>query len=374
MGVKMKQRDLFPRIPSKPKKGKKDVTIREYQVPSFSSDQVYTVRNEGSKWTCTCPSYLKQRKQCRHIVFQKQKLGLVKPDSSGWKSGVQKALRRGSLPLLKLSFGMLWELDKAWLKWRMAILCGEESERFVGMSGRISEREDAWRLLVSMAISPKSKESEGLRICSHIILEEGWRAEDFVSGERLFQLKAWMDVQARIDWDGKHMEEFWSSFQASSSYARETITTCKKRFSRWGMIGDRELMVTVGFLASTTEWTEPEMAVVPKEGEVESMESLPYYVFDRHTAIGKVVYYRIRKMFPKKKEGDYWGDDLIFNMQSAFCDRLAPGSFWWPLMLRMLWQKYNKTPQEAERDWAEWSKKVKEMTEKAMKCLSLKRS
>jgi hypothetical protein len=360
-------------MPSKRrKKDKKEVTIKEWKVPSFSSDQVYTVRNEGSRWICTCPSYLKRRRQCKHIVHIRQRLGLVREDLSPWKSAIQKSIRRGDLALLKLSFGKLWEIDPKWLLWRFPILCGEESEMFVGIGGRVSftenpSREEIWKVLANMTIQAKSKEAEGLRVFSRQIIEQKWNPEDFVEGERLRELLAWMDVQKRIDWDGTNKQEFWSWFNAGENpYVKETLTTCKRRFYTGGMGGDRELMVTIAWMCVTRPWQEPEMIEVPKEENVEPAKGLPWYVWDMHTSIGKIVRLELRKLIEDRMEWRYVTDDLWFNQESAKCDRLAEGSFWWPLMVNALWKRYGRMPEEAERDWQVWRPRIKALVEKEM--------
>jgi hypothetical protein len=246
----MTQKDLFPGIPSKLKKGKKDVTIREWRVQSFTSNKKYTVTQKGPKWLCDCPYFMGKKRQCKHITFKKQELSLVKPDMSGFKSGIQKAIRRGDLPLLRLSFQQLWEKDKRWLIWRLPILAGEEVESYVGLMGRLQGNatgEAVWDLLARMTLSPKSKECEGLRVTSHIITEGRWRPEDWVQGERLFQLKSWMDVQSRFQAADKDKRPFWEwfekHFQQSEGYARETFVACKKRSGMGGMTGDVDLTV-----------------------------------------------------------------------------------------------------------------------------------
>ena len=107
----MTQQDLFPKIPNKPKKTKKDAITREWKVPSFTSEKEYLVTQTGTKWSCDCPYFKEKKRQCKHITFKKQELGLVKPDMSGLKSAIQKAIRRGDLSLLRLSFQRLWEMQ-----------------------------------------------------------------------------------------------------------------------------------------------------------------------------------------------------------------------------------------------------------------------
>jgi hypothetical protein len=362
----MKQKDL-PGI-----KEKQHKQVSEWQVGSFTSDTTYTVKQDGKRWTCTCPSYMKKKKACKHIQRIREKLGLSKPDASGWKSGIQKGIRRNDLPLLRLCFDRLWQ-DKTlrrWLLWRLPILAGEEVESYVGLTSRLqgnASRESVWELLARMSVSHKSKESEGLRVCSHLVIEQKWSPEDFVQGERLRELLSWMEIQKRIDWDGKNKEEFWSWFNVSmNEYAKETLITCKRRFYTGGMGGDRELMITIAWMCVTRPWPEPEIMDVPKEEDVEPAKGLPWYVLDMHTGVGKAIRSELRKLIEDRMEWRYVTDDLWFNSESAQVDRLFPDSFWWPTMLRMLWKKYGKTEQEAKQDWQVWRPRIKALVEKEM--------
>lgn len=369
----MTQQDLFEGVKNNTsKKGKKEVIIEKWKVKSLSSDKEYDVTRAGSRWSCTCFRFVEMKKQCSHISWKKEELGLVKPDSSGWKSGVQKAIRRGNLSLLKLSFGKIWEIDPKWLLWRFPILAGEETDRFTGIAGRVSftdtpTREKIWGCLANMTLQPKCKEAEGLRVFSRQIIEQKWNPEDFVEGERLRELLAWMDVQKKIDWDGQNKQEFWSWFNVSmNEYAKETLTTCKRRFYTGGMGGDRELMITIAWMSVTRPWPEPEIMDVPKEEDVEAAKELPWYVWDMHTSIGKIVRSELRKLIEDRMEWRYVSDDLWFNSESAKCGKLVQGSFWWETMVRSLWKRYGRTPEEAANDWERWMPKIRSMVEKEM--------
>jgi len=369
----MKQKQLFPGIPSKPKKAPKDVTIQDWKIPSFTSEREYLVTQTGSKWSCDCPHFQSRKRQCKHIQWKKQQLGLIKEDLSGFKSAIQKSIRRGNLSLLRLSFQQLWEKDKRWLLWRLPILAGEEVESYVGMTGRVLEnpsREAVWELLARMTLSLKSKEAEGIRVASHILLEEKWRPEDWVQGEYLEELREWMDVQIMFHAAGKDKKGFWQwfedRFQVPEGYQRETVTVCKKRSGKGGMSGDVELVITVAWLAAKQGIKEPEIIDVPREEDVKAAERLPWYVFDGHTSIGKIVHYQLRKLISDKKEWAYVTDDLQFNMESAKVDQLVERSFWWAMMLKMLWAKYGRTEEQAQKDWETWRPRIQALIEKSM--------
>jgi hypothetical protein len=179
-----------------------------------------------------------------------------------------------------------------------------------------------------------------------------------------------MDVQTRFQAAGKDKRPFgeWfeKHFQLSEEYARETFVTCKKRSGMGGMVGDIELMITVSFLASTTDWTEPPMVEVPREQDIEPLQTLPWWCHDQHSRIGKIVSWKLKEMIQDKQEWRYIVDDLWFNQESAKVNALTPNSFWWPTMLQMLWKKYGKTEQEANEDWQVWKPRIKALVEKEM--------
>ncbi len=104
-----------------------------------------------------------------------------------------------------------------------------------------------------------------------------------------------------------------------------------------------------------------------KEEDVEPAKELPWYVWDMHTSIGKIVRSELRKLMEDKMEWRYVSDDLWFNQESAKCDRLAEGSFWWPLMVNALWKRYGRTEEQAKRDWSEWAPRVQRMIEEQVR-------
>lgn len=323
----MKQSNLFPGIEKKPKKIQKEAVAQEWKVPSFTSEKEYMVRQEGKRWICSC---LSKRKPCKHVVLIKERLGLAKPDLSGLKSAIQKSVRRGDLSLLKLSFGKLWELDRRWVLLRLPILAGEESDPYTGLAGRVSFKEnpsrgEVWSVLANITLRPKCKEAEGLRIAWKYNLQEmgDWKPEDWVQGEKLEILKGWIEISDDLE-RAETDKEWWKRFEPKTEYAKETVRTCKRRFYYGGMRDDRELMVTVAYLACVENLEESELIDVPREEDVEPAKELPWYVWDMHTSIGKIALYSMKKKFSDKSQGDYVASELWFNCESAKCDRLVP--------------------------------------------------
>jgi hypothetical protein len=108
------------------------------------------------------------------------------------------------------------------------------------------------------------------------------------------------------------------------------------------------------------------MVEVPQEQDIEPSQNLPWWCHDQHSRIGKIVSWKLRQTIQDKQEWKYVADDLWFNMESARCNELAHGSFWWPLMLSMLWKKHGRTADQAEKDWETWGPRIRALVEKSM--------
>jgi hypothetical protein len=372
--AEMVQSEFFPAIRStKSKKEKREVVAREWNVNSSSTEKVYTVKSIGSKWFCNCKHYVKSegKKACKHIRAKKQELGLIKPDMSSYKSAIQKAIRRGDVGLLKLSFSTLWEKEQKWLCWRLTVLAGEESWKYTGWAGRFGfaenpSREDLWKLLYTMTVNPKDKDAEGLRITEARVRKRGLKLEDWVDKDKLPIIRDWIDVVNRLSEAYMDREKFWSSFipPEDNEYARETVKTCKRRFYAGGMQDDRILMLTVAYLACVMRLEEPVLMDVPKEEEVEPAKAIPWFAIDMHTREGKIARNKIRKMFVDKEMGEYVSTQLWFYIESAKCDRLVKTSYWWPKALATWRFARGKSVEDVEKDWAEWGPKIRELVEK----------
>jgi hypothetical protein len=126
-------------------------------------------------------------------------------------------------------------------------------------------------------------------------------------------------------------------------------------------------MICIGWMCTVMPWPEPEQVQVPAETYVEPAKELPWYVFDGHTTVGKMVHSQLRGTIQDRKEWAYITDDLQFNMESAWIDRLQNGSYWWPKMMEMLWRRYGKLPQDADRDWQRWRPVIQGMIEERIK-------
>lgn len=379
----MKQ-DAFKGLEPEPKperNGKKERIVQEWEVASWTNPTTrYKVRRDGSKWSCTCYFFTekiqkseKPNRPCKHISWKKEELGLLKEDLSGHKSAIQKALRRGSLPLLKLSFLKLWESEPKWLTWRLPILAAEETWQYMGLAGRYafgaeSTRENIWKLLVNIAMHPKCKEAEGLNIftdkCQKLKENPKRLIKDPV---RMEIFNGWIGIKEKIEMMESDPEAFWGLFiMPESEFAKEIVWTAKRRSKFGGMSGDKTLLLVAAYLACVTRVSPIELEEVSKEEEVEAEEDIPSYCWDMHTGIGKIAHYQIRKMFQDEEMGEYVGMELWFNLGSAWCDSMVEDSYWWDLCLEAWAKRRGKTLDECREDFKHWWPKIREKVEKIL--------
>lgn len=291
--------------------GKKERIVGEWDVPSWTNQRdVYKVRRDGSKWTCTCYFFTeriqkseKPNRPCKHISSKKEELGLVKEDLSGYKSAIQKALRRGSLPLLKLSFSKLMEVEPKWITWRLPILAAEESWKYMGIAGKYafgaeSTRENIWKLLANIALHPKNKEAEGLNIFGDKITKHNEDPNVLIKDpKRMAIFNGWMEIRKKLDLIETDPETFWNWFQyGDNEFAGEIVRTARRRSKFGGMSGDKMLLFVAAYLACVTKVEPIVLDEVPAEEEIEPAKEIPTYCYDMHSGPGKIVYYQMKKI------------------------------------------------------------------------------
>lgn len=373
------QGGLFGGMEPKPEPEVKEKKTGEWDVKSWTSDLIYKVRRDGSRWSCECYFFRerilksdKPKRDCKHIRQKKEELGLVKPDSSGYKSGIQKALRRGDLPLLKLCFTKLWETEPKWISWRLVILCAEESWKYMGIAGQLSwpepQREDIWCLLVNVATHPKNKEAEGLNIfadkCEKLKENPKRLIKDPV---RMEIFNGWIGIKEKIEMMESDPEAFWGLFiMPESEFAKEIVWTAKRRSKFGGMSGDKMLLFVAAYLACVTKVDPIELDEVLTEEEVEALQEIPWYCYDMHTGIGKIAHYQIKKLFRDESMGEYVAMELWFNLGSAWCDKMVEDSYFWDLCLEAWAKRRKKTLNECREDYRKWIPKIKEKVEKIL--------
>lgn len=83
----------------------------------------------------------------------------------GCRSGIQKAIRRGDLPLAKQCFDALWanKAQRAWLKWRTVAIVQEECSYYLGELAEFLEKksddEREWRrIFYEVTLTLKNKD------------------------------------------------------------------------------------------------------------------------------------------------------------------------------------------------------------------------
>lgn len=57
-----------------PRSNEPEMAIYEVQVAGSKPGKMYTVRQEGGRWSCTCPASTFQRGPCKHIQAEQKKL------------------------------------------------------------------------------------------------------------------------------------------------------------------------------------------------------------------------------------------------------------------------------------------------------------
>jgi hypothetical protein len=362
--------------------GKKERIVGEWDVQSWTNPRIrYKVRRDGSKWSCECYFFTeriaksdKPSRACKHISEVKENLGLIKEDVTGYKSAIQKALRRGDLPLLKLSFSKLQEVEPKWIGWRLPILAAEESWKYMGIAGRYafgeeSTRENIFKLLANIALHPKNKEAEGLNIHADKIIKHSEDPNVLIKDpERMIIFNGWMGVKQRLDLIETDPDTFWGWFQyGDNEFAGEIVRTARRRSKFGGMSGDKTLLFVAAYLACVTKVDPIELEEVPKEEEVVAATEIPSYCWDMHTSVGKIAYYQTKKAIGDEDMGEYIAMECWFNISSAMTDFLIEDSYWWNLCLDAWAKRRGKTRAQTEADWERWMPRIMERVEKMLK-------
>ena len=82
----------------------------------------------------------------------------------GSRSGIQKAVRRGDLDLVKTCLDVLWDIpaQSNWLKWRVYTIVIEEAPYMAGELSKVvnseATKQDWYKFFFSLALVPKAKE------------------------------------------------------------------------------------------------------------------------------------------------------------------------------------------------------------------------
>ena len=296
----------------------------------------------------------------------------MKEDMSGYKSAIQKSLRRGDLPLLKLSFSKLMEVEPKWIGWRLPILCAEESFHFTGLGGRYafgeqSTRENIWKLLANIALHPKNKEAEGLNIFGDKITKHNEDPNVLIKDpKRMAIFNGWMEIRKKLDLIETDPETFWGWFSyGDNEFAGEIVRTARRRSKFGGMSGDKMLLFVAAYLACVTKVEPIVLDEVPAEEEIEPAKEIPTYCYDMHSGPGKIVYYQMKKILGEEM-GEYIAMECWFNISSAWCNTMVEDSYFWDLCLNAWAKRRGKTRAQTEKDWEQWMPRIREKVEKIL--------
>lgn len=259
----------------------------------------------------------------------------------GCRSGIQKAIRRGNLDLAKTCFDALWA-DKEhqnWLKWRAPILVAEEAWYFGGMlhelvtSDHVDEEKDWRRFIYKLTTAVKNKDACGLYDVSAMLRsEEPPEALNGLDSQEVEAMVFWMDEA-----DGNPngiADEACEACEVGradiSDYEKGALNVFRRRMKSGGMFVDRWLclaaMVLVVSRGIEKEAVEKAAAdgvshwAAEAGGRKPRTVNLPWYVFDMHTAPGKMALAIFMKNHAKRVRIESKEDfeELWFVRESGF--------------------------------------------------------
>lgn len=215
----------------------------------------------------------------------------------GSRSGIQKAVRRGDLALGRTCFDALWgnKTHRAWLRWRTPVLvieetsylCGELAEFFIGKY----DDERSWRkFLYELILAPKAKDGTGLL--------RMLKGKSKISNKEIDFLRPWFknpDVDPAVV--VKDVVDALFKRRKLNEYEAKAIRFLQNRVSMGGWLGDRQLCLTNMVLISFRGLDKEEVRGVIDDsvnqyaelhGKPKPLDELPWFIFDMHTAIGKI--------------------------------------------------------------------------------------
>lgn len=254
------------------------------------------------------------------------------------KSGLQKAIRRSDLSLVKTCFEVLWGTPKgrSWLKWRLPILAEEdvwymvpECQIFLNKYGDIKRhtvvKKEWLKFLFTLALVPKSKDSEPLYYLA-VSKMENPPAE--VSGFRKFLAEDRKAAATPYDMAKILSHRVFSGDIDLTDYEMEGITLMVKRSQEGGLQSDPWCCLSCIYLIMNRGIGEYEVKETidkayrsVKERPV-SLNSFPWWVFDQHTALGKKVTQRFPFTDDQRKYANvHLLRKMMFLFESAYIPR-----------------------------------------------------
>jgi len=258
----------------------------------------------------------------------------------GCHSALQKAIRRGDLNLARTAFDVMWaeKEHRNWMKWRLSILVIEEAWYFTGELAQFlklkSDTEEDWRKFIyRLCLIPKNKDADALWGLSSIAVERTPLLDEVARWkERIGDGDPSLIADELFEWlvDGEKLTD----------YEKDAIRVAKRRVGMGGMLGDKQQCIVAMILIAQHGLQQERV----KKAEVEGLKrwkggkpktvNLPWYVFDFHTALGKMA----RSIFLKRKAKDFGNIDedgfskIWFHLESGFVpkDLIAESQAFWP--------------------------------------------
>lgn len=292
----------------------------------------------------------------------------------GARSGIQKAIRRGDLDLAKTCFDLLWSESKHrnWLKWRLPVLGVEECFHLSGEvaklvmdKDRMKDEKEMRKIVYRMVVSRKARDAVGLS--SMRKLKDRLLHDEMVLASKYFP-KDEKDIDFRkLSASLKRALKRKNTF---SEYEKSTLGMMEFRANIGGMVGDRIMMLMGMILVATRGLDEEKVREIEQEdlkkykvAKPKTIE-MPWYVFDRHTQVGKIVLGIFTKKYGERFELDkdeLW--TLFFNCESAKVpdDKISliditenpktTDSMWWGYYLKRVLEGNGRSVEESKRLW-----------------------
>jgi hypothetical protein len=295
----------------------------------------------------------------------------------GCHSGVQKAIRRSDIDLLKTTVSTMWaeKEHRDWLKWRTTILAEEECYQMLGELGqfydtRPGDNESEWmKMLTMLALVDKSKDTESLYFLAGMndLPEEYYEHPEMK--ELRNYLKVGLDDPSKIA--TAMYEDLVEAVPDLTEYERCAMLTMKSRAASDGMMADRFSCLAGMQLIARRRLPEyliskhVEDAIARYDGRIPQMVNLPWDVFDMHTQVGRIASDVFMKNYSKKYPGmsKEIFENIWFFFESAWNkhDQLVAfdldrkltcfDSMRWPIMIEKWVAFGNCSAMEAKKLW-----------------------
>jgi len=280
----------------------------------------------------------------------------------GARSGIQKAVRRCDLDLARTCFDLLWSVkaQRQWLKWRLASIVNEDCWPMVGELAQFftklrksqdesapaltpEEDEKLWRKMVyETVLAPKQKDGAALFFMALELVERGYpfaRRGDL--HPEMVTMLEFVDQLGREGDPADAAETYLESLIKTnevepflSGYEIPALRMLAKRTRMGGMLGDRQCALATMVLVSHRGLKQKDVQAGVKRGLGAWVDrvgrkrprtvEMPWYVFDMHTAAGKMALYTYLKHYAKPHAIGYNRlNKMWFQLESNFSPEYA---------------------------------------------------